>query len=182
RFLAGDARQFVGAGVDDLRVGGRLAEAHVDHDLGDLRHLHHVLVAELLGQSRHDFLDVLVLQPGVHLSTTPSHLRQIRTLRPSPRILSPNRVWAPHSGQTSCTLLACSDASRSTIPPFTCLPGFSLVWRLIRLTPSTTRRFLPSLPGSTFSTRPRLPRSLPVITRTLSFFRIGVAKRDITFL
>ena len=45
-------------------------------------------------------------------------------------------------------------------------------------TPSTIRRFLS---GSTFSTRPRLPRSLPVMTSTVSFFRIGVAElTDIT--
>src|SRR5436189_5575598 len=42
-------------------------------------------------------------------------------------------------------------------------------------TPSMTRRFVS---GATFSTRPRLPRSLPVITSTLSFLRIGVAKLD----
>src|SRR5438132_2484192 len=56
------------------------------------------------------------------------------------------------------------------------LPGFGFVWRLIMFTPSITSRFFS---GSTFSTRPRLPRSLPVMTRTLSFFRIGVARRDI---
>src|SRR6186713_2388750 len=43
-------------------------------------------------------------------------------------------------------------------------------------TPSTMRRFLSAI---TFSTRPRLPRSLPVITTTLSFFRIGVSSRAI---
>src|SRR5262249_19859691 len=151
----------------------RLAEAHVDHDLLDLGHGHDVLVAELLGQGRHDLFRVLVFQPGVHLSTTPSHLRQMRTLRPSPSTLWPMRVCAPHSGQTSCTLLACSEASRSTMPPWMFLPGFGFVWRLIMFTPSTMTRSLSAPPGSTFSTRPRLPRSLPAMTRTLSFFRIG---------
>ena len=33
RLLPGDARELVGAGVDDLRVRRRLAEAHVDDDL-----------------------------------------------------------------------------------------------------------------------------------------------------
>src|SRR5206468_5694553 len=139
-------------------------------------HSHDVLVAEFLGEGRHDFLRVLLFQPG-HLSTTPSHLRQTRTLRPSPSILCPTRVCAPHSGQTSCTLDACSDASRSTMPPLMFLPGFGFVWRLIMFTPSTIRRFFS---GSTFSTRPRLPRSLPVMIRTLSFLRSGVAKRDIS--
>src|SRR3954451_16542601 len=63
------------------------------------------------------------------------------------------------------------------MPSFTFLPGFGFVWRLIRFTPSTINRFLS---GSTRSTRPRLPRSLPVITSTLSFLRIGVAKLDIS--
>ncbi len=36
------------------------------------------------------------------------------------------------------------------------------------------------LSGFTLSTRPRLPRSLPVMMSTLSFFRIGVARLDIT--
>src|SRR5204862_2835343 len=135
------------------------------------------LVAELLAKLRHDVLQVLLSQSRAHLSTTPLHLRQIRTLRPSPSTFRPMRVWAPHSGQTSCTLLAWTDASRSTMPPLMFLPGFGRVWRLIMLTPSITSRLFS---GTTFSTRPRLPRSLPVMTRTLSFFRIGVAKRDIT--
>ncbi len=45
-----------------------------------------VRVAELFRESRNDVLLVLVSQ-AAHLSTTPSHLRQIRTLRPSPSIL-----------------------------------------------------------------------------------------------
>src|SRR5262245_26996292 len=64
------------------------------------------------------------------------------------------------------------------MPPCTCLPGFGFVCRLIMFTPSTISRFFS---GTTRSTRPRLPRSLPVITRTLSFFRIGVANLDISF-
>src|SRR5262249_33518711 len=65
------------------------------------------------------------------------------------------------------------------MPPLMFFPGFGFVWRLIMFTPSMIRRFFS---GFTLSTRPRLPRSLPVITRTLSFFRIGVAKLDITQL
>src|SRR5205823_4904930 len=176
--LPGDARNFVGARVDELRIRRRLAEAHVHDDLLDLRHGHDVLVAELLLERGHHILLILLFQPG-HLSTTPSHLRQMRTLRPSPRSLWPTRVWTPHSGHTSCTFDACSDASRDTMPPWTCLPGFGFVWRLIMFTPSTMSRIAPCSPGSTFRTRPRLPRSLPVMTSTLSFFRIGVANLDI---
>ena len=62
-----------------LALRGRLAEAHVDDDLLDLGDRHHVLVAELLGERRHDFLAVSFLQ-AAHLSTTPSHLRQIADL------------------------------------------------------------------------------------------------------
>src|SRR5437588_905977 len=65
------------------------------------------------------------------------------------------------------------------MPPLMFLPGFGRVCRLIMLTPSTIKRFFPAVPGSTFRTRPRLPRSLPVMTSTLSFLRIGVARRDI---
>src|SRR4029434_7254153 len=132
----------------------------------DARHRHHVLVAELLRERGDDFLLIFLFQ-AAHLSTTPSHLRHTRTLRPSPRILRPMRVCAPHSGHTSCTLLACTDASRSTMPPLMFLPGFGLVWCLIMLKRSMASRLFT---GRTLSTRPRLPRSLPVTTRTLSFF------------
>src|SRR4029078_11649223 len=80
------------------------------------------------------------------------------------------------SGQSTCTLEACNPASRSTSPPLICRCGFGLLWRLMMSPPSTTSRFLSA---STFNTRPRLPRSLPVITMTLSFLRIGVPSLDI---
>src|SRR4029079_271433 len=146
---------------DDLGVARRLAEPHVDDHLLDLGDGHHVGVAELFLERRHDVFRVSLFQ-AAHLSTTPSHLRQIRTLRPSPRILRPTRVALPHSGHTIWTLLACSGASRSTTPPLTWRCGLGLVWRLMMFTPSTTTRFFA---GRTLSTRPRLPRSLPVITR-----------------
>ena len=98
-----DAGELVRAGVDNLGVRRRLAEAHVHDDLLDLRNGHHVGVAELFRERRHDFF-LVTLSQAVHLSTTPSHLRQIRTLRPSPSILWPMRVCAPHSGHSSWTL------------------------------------------------------------------------------
>ena len=88
-----------------------------------LRHGHHVRVAELLAERRHDVAAVALFQ-AVHLSTTPLHLRQIRTRVPSSSRLRPTRVGAPHSGQTSCTFDACSGASRSTMPPLTFFCGF----------------------------------------------------------
>src|SRR6185312_13637195 len=48
--LARDQRQVAGGVVHLLAVGNALADAHVEDDLGDRRHLHRVLVAELLGQ------------------------------------------------------------------------------------------------------------------------------------
>src|SRR5688572_13043455 len=85
------------------------------------------------------------------------------------------RVIFPQSGHTSCTLLACSAPSRSTIPPLMLRCGFGRVWRLIMFTPSTITRFFT---GSTFSTRPRLPLSLPVVTMTVSLRRMGVCNFD----
>ena len=56
--------ELVGAGVDDLGVRRRLAEAHVDDDLLDLGDGHHVRVAELLRQRRDDVLLVLAPSAG----------------------------------------------------------------------------------------------------------------------
>jgi len=64
-------------------------------------------------------------------------------------------------------LAAASAASRSTMPPLMLRCGLGRVWRLMKFTPSTTTR---ALSGMTRSTRPRLPRSRPEITTTLSFF------------
>src|SRR4029079_12880964 len=165
---AGDAADLVGTDVGELGVGRGLAEPHVDDHLLDLGDRHHVAVAEFLLQRRHDFL-LVALSQAAHLSTTPSHLRQIRTLR-SPSTRWPMRVILPHSGHTSCTLLACTVPSRSTMPPLMLRCGFGFVCRLMMLTPSTiTRPFA----GNTLSTRPRLPLSRPVVTMTLSFFRIA---------
>ena len=83
----------------------------------------------------------------------------------------------PHSGQTICTLDACSGASRFMMPPLMFLLGFGRVWRLTKFTPSTRRRFVA---GIVFRTRPRLPRSFPAVTRTVSFRRMGVCNRDMT--
>src|ERR1700730_5984606 len=50
RPLAGNQRKIARGGFHLLAVGNRLADAHVDDDLVDHRHLHGVLVAELLGE------------------------------------------------------------------------------------------------------------------------------------
>jgi hypothetical protein len=84
--LAGDLAEFLGAGLDDLRVLGAFTEAHVHDDLRDLRHGHHVGVPELLLQGRDDFL-LVSRSKARHLSITPSHLRQTRTRVPSASVL-----------------------------------------------------------------------------------------------
>ena len=53
--------------------------------------------------------------------------------------------------------------SFSTIPPLTFFDGLGRVWRLIMFACSTVTV---RLAGFTASTRPVLPRSRPVITRT----------------
>src|SRR5215471_2226208 len=50
RLLPGNQREMFGGGVDFLAVIHPFTDAHVDHDLLDRRHLHPVLVAELLNQ------------------------------------------------------------------------------------------------------------------------------------
>src|SRR5688572_19239291 len=57
------------------------------------------------------------------------------------------------------------------MPPLMFFCGFGRVCRLIKFTPSTTTRFLS---GTTDSTRPFLPRSLPSRTITWSFLRIDI--------
>ena len=69
------------------------------------------------------------------------------------------------------------EVSRSTMPPFTFFWGLGFVWRLIMFTPSTMTALLP---GTTLNTRPRLPRSRPAITSTLSFFLIEDVPAAIT--
>ena len=92
--LAGDDRQLLDRGVERLRVGLRVADAHVQRDLLDLRHLHDRAQAELLLELRAQ-LGVAVLQAravgrGRHyLSTSwpqPSRL-QTRTRTVSPLTL-----------------------------------------------------------------------------------------------
>src|SRR5690242_2106007 len=62
--LAADLRHVADGVVEDLAIGGGLADAHVEHDLRDARHLHRRRVAELLRERRCDFLAIDVLEPG----------------------------------------------------------------------------------------------------------------------
>src|SRR5438132_136494 len=64
RLLPGDRHHLLLGLLDQLVVGDRLAEAHVDDDLLDLGHLRRVLVAELLHQGRGDLVLVGDAQAG----------------------------------------------------------------------------------------------------------------------
>src|ERR1700733_8170802 len=64
RLLPGDRRQVPEGAIDQLRVPGRLADAHVHEDLGKPRDLHHVGVPELVLERRSDLGAVLLLEPG----------------------------------------------------------------------------------------------------------------------
>src|SRR6185437_2916416 len=138
RLLARDLRH-VGHGVlEDLLVAGRFAHAHVQRDLGDAGNLHHVLVAELLGELRHYLLFVKRLKArhviNPYASTTSPVERNTRTLRPSASVLVPTRSPLFEAGLNSCTLERWIEASRSTMPPAWLACGFGLVWRLTRFT------------------------------------------------
>ena len=52
--------------LDGLGVRERLAEADVDDDLGEARHLHGVGVAELLAEGRHGLIEVALAQSAAH--------------------------------------------------------------------------------------------------------------------
>ena len=47
------------------------------------------------------------------------------------------RVGLPHSGHTTCTFEAWSDASRFAMPPLMFFPGFGFVCRLMKSAPAT---------------------------------------------
>src|SRR5437899_4783942 len=172
RALPGDRREVSRCGVHRLRVADRLAHSDVEDDLLDLRDLHHVRVAELLAQLVLHGLVIPLFQHGGHdgSSTTIAspHCRHTRSFVPSSSRRWPMRVGLPQCGQTTMTLPSPSGIGWSTIPPFWFLEGFGLVWRLAMLTPAT---MTVCALGRTSCTRPRLPRSFPVMTITSSPLR-----------
>src|SRR5512135_2613190 len=101
--------------------------------------------------------------------------RQTRSDRVRPVVPSVSRRWPmreglPQDGQTTCTLLTCTGASWVTMPP-DWAPRWVVVTRvcfLIRLTPSTRTRLCA---GSAAMTFPLKPRSLPLMTWTVSPLR-----------
>jgi hypothetical protein len=61
-FWPGDRAELDRRAVEQLGVGDRLADAHVDHDLDQLRGLHRVGVLELLDQLGQHLLLVVLLE------------------------------------------------------------------------------------------------------------------------
>src|SRR5262249_13516621 len=171
--LACDRRQLLHGGVEQLRVGLRFADAHVERDLLELRHLHDRREAELVLELRpdaalegllearrvrlgRDHLSISWLQSGcLHTRT--------RTVSPFTCLTTvPTRVGFLHVGQTTITFDTGIGAGRSTTPPgIICVPPIRLeFWtgrgrwcRLTTLMFSTRTR--PSF-GSASMTRPSL--------------------------
>src|SRR5690349_20556861 len=198
RLLAGDRGQVADGALDQLRVAGRLADAHVHDDLGQAGDLHHVGVAELLLQRGGDLLAVAGLQArtlrgplrggGGHQISSPD-LRATRVLRcavyvePSERRLvtsarlKPTRVvtlplasLSLGASTSSITLETWMAASWVTIPPVVPArpPWFTTL--VCRLMRFTPSTITRSCSDSTAMTLPSAPLSLPAMTRTRSPF------------
>src|SRR6266550_3255810 len=194
RALAGDRGQLVERVLEHFRLGLRVADAHVQRDLLQARHVHQRADAELLFQLRPELLLVALLQArlvavGVGAFTRACHYLSIsspQSARLQTRTCSclsltvfsfiPIRVGRLQVGQTTITLATGTGAAFSITPPgVICVPpirlesriGFGRVWRLTVFRFSTiTRRSA----GRESRTRPCLPRSLPLIMWTRSPF------------
>src|SRR5207248_11621084 len=133
-------------------------------------------------QPRQQLLAEAPLQPrdlfglGRHGYRSAPHFRHVRIFLPSSVTRWPTLVGCPHVLHTSCTFEMSMNSSRSMMPACcSCEPLRDRLpvarWcRFERATPSTITR--PSF-GSTFTTRPVRPRSLPLITLTSSSFLIS---------
>src|SRR6266849_3096678 len=129
RALAGDRRQLLDRLVELLRVVLRLADAHVERDLRDPRHLHDRLEPELVLQGRAKLALVALLDArGVGLgrrhylsiSWPQSALRQTRTrivLSFTVRRCVPTRVGFLHVGQMTITFETGTGDACSMRPP-----------------------------------------------------------------
>src|ERR1700751_438668 len=175
--LTGDLTKLDGGRVQQLDVLAGFAETDIDGDLLELGHRHDVLPAKALHQRRRGFLAVFFVQSTLHACPVPSkpylssvvpQRLQTRTLLPSGKTLWPTRACLLQLLQTIMTLETLMGASCATMPPLMFFAGLGRVCRLMMLACSTITVFLRGLMEST---RPFLPASLPVITRTLSPLR-----------
>src|SRR6266511_5461832 len=189
RALPGDDRQLFDRGVELLGVVLRLADAHVERDLRDARHLHDRLHAELVLQARTELVVVAVLETRC-IGLGCRHYRSISwpqsaCLHTRTRIVLsfvvrrcvPTRVGRLQVGHTTITLETGSGEACSIRPPgMICGPPMRLeFWigrgrrcRTIMLRFSTRTRLSFGLASRT---RPCLPRSLPFMTCTVSPLR-----------
>src|SRR6476620_5920062 len=188
RLLTGDGGQVADRALDELGVLGGVADTHVHDDLDDAGNLHDVGVAELLLQLALDLLGVPLLEAGhlggcglghvCHRSLPERTATRVRTAlsRPLRSTCSTGvltRAGFFSVGSTIATLLTWIAASWTTRPPVR-VPRAdwpALVWRVTRLTPSTSTRWVS---GYTAMTLPCLALSLPVRTWTRSPFLIFI--------
>src|SRR5436190_2658286 len=141
RLLAGDRRELLGGGVEDLGVLLGIADAHVQRDLLDPRGLHRRRVAEAVDQRRANLFVVSGLQAGHGQSSFVPERLATRT-RSSPSRVTPTRVGFLSLGSMSVTFDMWIGPGFSITPP-TCserwAPGTCMGrwWRLTMFRPST---------------------------------------------
>ena len=178
--LAGDDRQLVHRGVEHLRIGLRLADAHVQRDLRDARHLHDRRELELLLQLRAELVVVALLEArhirslggGHHVDLLAAAARlQTRTLIVSPLtsfvvIADAGRELAGRADDHDVRRPGRPSACSMIPPGIICVAAHAVrvahrrgfVCRVTMFRFSTITR--PSR-GCASRTRPCLPRSLP---------------------
>src|SRR5207302_8989698 len=136
RALSGDRGQLVHRRVEDLRLGLRLADAHVERDLRDRRDLHDRREVELFLQLRPQLALIALLEPRhvavpvllrgslsrhyLSISWPQSARRHVRMWTSSPLIsliVMPMRVGRWQTGHTTITFPTGSGAALSITPP-----------------------------------------------------------------
>ena len=187
--LAGDRGELLLGRLEHLRVLLGVAHAHVQRDLLDARDLHRARVAEALLELRVDLLLVALLEArrdvglcrwlpclvDVRPDFLAKRTRRAALVALDPDAASGRRSWGPAASRWTRG----SGPGASMMPP-ELLRALGVAqacagrwWRFWMFRPSTTTLcFL----GSTRSTRPVLPRSLPEITLTMSSRRIFMAQ------
>src|SRR4051794_26396737 len=180
RALARDRLELLGGGLQHVGVLLRVAHTHVERDLHEPRRLHPAAVAELLEELRGDLLLVALLQARDDLGLGDRHQsisspeRFAMRLRWPPSRVIFTRVGSFVFGSSSITFEMWIGPGWCVTPPTSPARWASRIergrWcRVVMLSPSTKTRFFF---GSTVSTVPVLPLSLPDMTFTWSPLRI----------
>src|SRR6476661_3528019 len=119
RLLARDELQVTARRIHGLRVGEGLAEADVDDDLVETRHLVRVHVAELLEQRGHGLRGVPILQLAAHdfTSSGSPQCLHTRTRVPLSSVRCAIRVGRSQWLQTTITRATGSGMASSRTPP-----------------------------------------------------------------